>query len=303
MIALSQADSLRPTHEQSSKKKSGRSRESLGDAHSSATPTPPESMRPAARHFAGGRTTPSTPAFFSFPRPRPRPLLALPRLAPATPGARDFRPSRQQCRCLYHHQSSTCLRASVINFPRRFPVKGVSVSTNDHNRIAHFVLVHHFVGLCFCLLDPVSIVTVDNIVRILVVMTPQGGTCPDPRRSQSETKVLVLHGGLHVGTDRCDRRHHLTKLQLEEDRNLSSSLKPNHQDPRHSLSSPTACAPEPDALVAGTDVRIILAGTHTTWNVKALLADGHQFRDTTISPYYGARTRASSSPTRTSRSV
>ena len=160
------------------------------------------------------------------------------------------------------------------------------LDTSEHNGIAHFVLVHHFVELCFCLVDLVSIVIVDNTgqtVRILVKMMLQRAELVlTPDSAQGETKVLVLHG-LHVGTDRCDDRHHLAKPQLEEDRDLSSPLKPNHQDPRHSLASPITRVSEPDVLVASTDVRIILADMHTTCNVKALLADSHQFPDMTVS--------------------
>ena len=50
------------------------------------------------------------------------------------------------------------------------------LAKNEHNRIVHFVLVRHFDELCFCLLDPVSTATVDNVdqtVLILVVMMPQ----------------------------------------------------------------------------------------------------------------------------------
>ena len=51
-----------------------------------------------------------------------------------------------------------------------------SVYTSENNRIAYFVLVHYFGGLCLCLLAPVSIVTVDNVdqtVRILQEVMPQ----------------------------------------------------------------------------------------------------------------------------------
>ena len=171
LMALSRGMSLRPTYEQSSNT-SGRIRERLEDAHGSATPRPPESMRPAATppegpSVAAKRWWRDAPAagLLSFPkaaalvRPTPRarewtlPLATA--LSPPLPPA-------------YHHQSSTCLRRSVTKVPKR-----VDVTQASHNRIAHFVLVHHFVGLHFCLLVPVSIVTDE---------ATEGGTCPGLRR-------------------------------------------------------------------------------------------------------------------------
>ena len=51
-----------------------------------------------------------------------------------------------------------------------------------------------------------------------------------------ETQILVLHG-LHVETNRRDGRDHFAKLQLVEDRGLSSCIKANHQDPHLGLAN------------------------------------------------------------------
>ena len=72
----------------------------MADAHGSATPAPPDIMRPAAMRLEEPRLRPrvtsfrqwwdytsAPPAIFPFPRSRPRPLSALPRPAPAAPGS------------------------------------------------------------------------------------------------------------------------------------------------------------------------------------------------------------------------
>ena len=60
-----------------------------------------------------------------------------------------------------------------------------------------------------------------------------------------------------------------------EDRSLSICLKPNN--------ILISVLPVPSALVASTDVNIIIADVHPACNVRALLVDAHQFTKTTIS--------------------
>ena len=170
------------------------------------------------RRFARGDTTLPPPAFFPLPQLPPRPLSAV-SIAPSTPGVWTLpwaTALSAPAPPAYHHQCS-------LSFPVELPWR-VCLCWQQR-RQPYFVLVHPFVSLCFCLLELVSIVTVDNVgqtVRILVVMMRQRKELVlTPIGRRGETKVLALHG-LHVGPDRCDDRHNLAKLQLEEDRNLSS---------------------------------------------------------------------------------
>ena len=121
----------------------------------SATPKPSDTERPATNAAggesgdvilpaAGPRPEPSTPGAWTLP-----PTTALP--PPAPPA-------------YHHHQSSTCLHTSVINFPRKAAVEDVSVLTQTSTTASRIPFhVHQLVKLCFCILDPVSTVTVDNV--------------------------------------------------------------------------------------------------------------------------------------------
>ena len=65
----------------------------------------------------------------------------------------------------------------------------------EHNSIAHFVL-DFFNELFFCILDPISIVTVDNVdqtVRTLLVVSPEGADLTlSSDVPHGETQVLLL---------------------------------------------------------------------------------------------------------------
>ena len=155
----------------------------------------------------------------------------------------------------------------------------------------------------FALLDPVSIVAVDNVdqnLRILVVMMSQRAQLVlTPNGPQGETKVLTRHV-LHIGIDRYDGRHHLATLHLEEDRDLSSSSwstprscqSPPHMYPSQTLWSPapTSGSSLPTCIPPAMSRLCLLAPTSLGTRRPAL-------------EYEGARTRASSSPTCTSRPV
>ena len=213
--------------------------------------------------------------YSTFSPPRP-PKNTRPR---DTPQRRRKGPAVRPAEVSFCRRWDLTPAANFFPFPLPRPAKSCArtlpnelecIGTSEHNRIAHFVLFHQIVELSLCLLDPVATVTDDNVdqtVPTMVEMTSQGAdlvlTSDAPH---GENQILVLHG-LHVETDRCVGHH------LEEDRGLSSCLKPNHQGPHLNLASPTTCAPEPCALVASTDIKTIFVDVHTTCYVKALLVD------------------------------
>ena len=101
VIALLRGESILKASERSSNT-SGRRRERLADAHGSATPRPPESMRPAAtllggtlrcgeqrRHCAGGGTKPAT-SLLSFPTASTAALVSVAASSTIRPRGLDF---------------------------------------------------------------------------------------------------------------------------------------------------------------------------------------------------------------------
>ena len=116
---------------------------------------------------------------------------------------------------------------------------------NQHRRIAHLVLVRHFDEFFVCLLNPVSVVAVggvDQTVHSPEMLSPSRlNLVLASRAPHGETQVLVLNGH-HFATDRRNGRHHFAKLQLEESRGLSCSIKLAHQtikNPRVRLANQT----------------------------------------------------------------
>ena len=146
---------------------------------------------------------------------------------------RGLRPLRQHCRRQYHQHTTTkaphvCARRSCALSQKSCRGGCECVDTSEHNRIAHFVLVHHFVELCICLLDPVSIVTVDNIdqtVRILEVMVPQ--------RADHKVEPQSLYNTVRSSRWSSPSRQ---ASQAEEDRNRAACA----QRPSHRL-QPVTC--------------------------------------------------------------
>merc|ERR550514_319736 len=107
------------------------------------------------------------------------------------------------------------------------------VGEDEEHRVAHLLLVQHLRKLFARVLDAVPVVAVNNedeALRVLVVVAPKGtdlvlaAHVPD-----READVLVLHG-LHVETDRRDRRHHLSELELIKDGRLPGGIKADHED-------------------------------------------------------------------------
>ena len=65
-----------------------------------------------------------------------------------------------------------------------------------------------------------------------------------------------------------------------EQSSFTSCINPDPQASHFRIASLITRVPEPDALVAGTDVNIILPDVYTTCNVRAQLVEAHQFTKT-----------------------
>ena len=122
MIALSREESLHPLQEQSSKT-SGRRQERLADAHGSATPAPPDSMRPAAtpREAPNVAAKREVISLVAGARPRHRPSFHPHDLDPDAPGAWTLPPAAATsppAPPAFHHARPRKRRwASSVRFP------------------------------------------------------------------------------------------------------------------------------------------------------------------------------------------
>merc|ERR1712216_544378 len=101
----------------------------------------------------------------------------------------------------------------------------------DHG-IAHLILLQDLCEFFACILDTVTVIAInykDQALSICVIVPPQltdlvlAADIPD-----IEVNVLVLNG-LDIEANGWDRCHHLTQLQLVQDRSLPCCVKTNHQ--------------------------------------------------------------------------
>ena len=122
-----------------------------------------------------------------------------------------------------------------------------------------------------------------NLIRSLLDNVDVGGSRPGLRRPHGETKVLALHG-LHLKAARSESCDHCSKIQFVKDRGLINCIKSDHQAPHVGIASLFTRVPEKDALVASTDVKIILPDMYT------LLLQSRQKLE-----HKGARNRTTSS--------
>ena len=189
--------------------------------------------------------------------------------------------------------------APVNQFLGRASCRGgrEGVGKREHNRIAHSILdqvVELFLGIH----DLVSIVAVDNISRTvtLVEMTPQGA---DLVMASVELKFVYSTDGLHAETARPKGREHFPKIQLIEDRGLTTCIQPDHQALHLGLASLITRVPEQDDLIAITHGKFTPACVHTACSVRALLVNAHRFTETL--EHKGARSLATSSSPSLSR--
>ena len=104
------------------------------------------------------------------------------------------------------------------------------VGEHQQHRIPKLIFVQHAVQLIASLRDAIAIVAIhnkDQTLSVLKVMSPERAnlilSTDVPHR---ERNVLVLHG-LDVETDRRNRRHDLTELELVQDGRLTGGIETN----------------------------------------------------------------------------
>ena len=104
------------------------------------------------------------------------------------------------------------------------------VGEHQQHRIPKLIFVQHAVQLIASFRDAIAIVAIhnkDQTLSVLKVMSPERAnlilSTDVPHR---ERNVLVLHG-LDVETDRRNRRHDLTELELVQDGRLTGGIETN----------------------------------------------------------------------------